>query len=121
MKLELDPPHLGNLFVEIHRQENTVQATLWATNSGTKEILESHRAELERILKEDGFQLGQFDVFVNPQMRSFQEQKPDHGNGYRWRHPSGENVAFSSAGSEIGFSDANTTPRRGYQRIDLFI
>ncbi len=78
IKLQLEPPQLGSLYIEIGRQKDVLQATVWTNNQVTKELLESHQVELQRILKEDGFHLGQFDVFVNPQMKSFQERMEGH-------------------------------------------
>ena len=80
IKLALEPPQLGSLFIEIHREKDNIKAVLWADNQATKQILESHQVELQKILKEDGFQLGQFDVFVQQNMKSFQERR-DQGIG----------------------------------------
>ena len=74
IKLQLEPPQLGSLYIEIGRQKDVLQATVWTNNQVTKELLESHQVELQRILKQDGFHLGQFDVFVNQNMKSFQER-----------------------------------------------
>ena len=67
----LDPPQLCNLYIEIHRDKDNIKAALWTDSQVTKEILESQKVQLQRILKEDGFHLGQFDVFVQQNMKSF--------------------------------------------------
>jgi flagellar hook-length control protein FliK len=121
IKLELDPPRLGNLYVEIHRREDTIQAILWTTSSGTKEILDSHRAELETILKQDGFQLGQFDVLVNPNMRSFQDQNGAQREPPRWAGAPRETFAALSPLQDMSLSDRDVGKLRRDQHIDLFI
>jgi len=54
VRLTLDPPRLGNLYMEVAKEGEMVKATLWAENHVTKELLEAHRMELRRILEEDG-------------------------------------------------------------------
>ncbi len=69
IKLTLDPPRLGNLYMEVTKEKEMVRATLWAESPATKELLEAHRVELRRVLEKDGFKLERFDVFV--------QQEPD--------------------------------------------
>jgi hypothetical protein len=73
--LTLEPPQLGNLSIEIHKEKNQIQATLWADNALTKEILESSQSQLRKTLEVDGFQLVNYDVLVKKDMGSFQRQE----------------------------------------------
>jgi flagellar hook-length control protein FliK len=75
IKLALDPPHLGNIYMEINRDKEHIQAVLWTDNLITKEILESHQIQLDKILREDGFKLEKFDVFLHQDMGSLQQQE----------------------------------------------
>ena len=124
IKLQLDPPHLGSLYIEIGRQKDVLQATVWTNNQVTKELLESHQLELQRILKEDGFHLGQFDVFVNPHMKSFEERMEGHagqtGQGFR-NHASHEPRGSLSRSESEGAPLPITSWMRGSNRIDFFI
>lgn len=75
IKLTLDPPRLGNLYMEVTKEKEMVRATLWAESPVTKELLEAHRTELRRILEEGGFRLERFDVFVQQGADRFMERK----------------------------------------------
>jgi hypothetical protein len=75
IRLTLEPPQLGNIYMEITRGEGNIRATLWTDNPVTKEILEMNQSQLYRILNEDGVRLEKFDVFVQQDMRWFQEHK----------------------------------------------
>jgi hypothetical protein len=85
IRLTLDPPQLGNLFIELHRDKEEIKATLWADNPKTKEILENNQFQLQKTLEGHGFKLEKYDVFVQNDMKSFQrnEEKPifHHGQG----------------------------------------
>jgi hypothetical protein len=121
IKLQLEPPQLGSLYIEIGRQKDVLQATVWTNNQVTKELLESHQLELQRILKEDGFHLGQFDVFVNPQTKSFQERMEGHMEQGQRNHASHEPRGPLSRSESEGAPLPVTSWGRGNNRIDFFI
>ena len=121
IKLQLEPPQLGSLYIEIGRQKDVLQATIWTNNQVTKELLESHQLELQRILKEDGFHLGQFDVFVNSQMKSFQERMEGHMEQGQRNHASHEPRGSLSRSESEGAPRPITSWMRGSHRIDFFI
>ena len=78
IRLTLEPPQLGNLFIELHRNKDEIKATLWVDNPKTKEILENNQFQLQKTLEGHGFKLEQYDVFVQNEMGSFQgkEESP---------------------------------------------
>ena len=78
IRLTLEPPQLGNLFIELHRNKDEIKATLWADNPKTKEILENNQFQLQKTLEGHGFKLEQYDVFVQQDMGSFpgKEENP---------------------------------------------
>jgi len=78
IRLALEPPQLGNLFIELHRNKDEIKATLWADNPKTKEILENNQFQLQKTLEGHGFQLEQYEVFVQQDMGSFpgKEENP---------------------------------------------
>ena len=121
IKLQLEPPQLGSLYIEIGRQKDVLQATIWTNNQVTKELLESHQLELQRILKEDGFHLGQFDVFVNPQTKSFQERMEGHMEQGQRNHASHEPRGSLSRSESEGAPLPITSWMKGSNRIDFFI
>ncbi len=78
IRLTLEPPQLGNLFIELHRNKDEIKATLWVDNPKTKEILENNQFQLQKTLEGHGFKLEQYDVFVQNEMGSFpgKEESP---------------------------------------------
>ena len=78
IRLTLEPPQLGNLFIELHRNKEEIKATLWADNPKTKEILENNQFQLQKTLEGHGFKLEQYEVFVQQDMGSFpgKEENP---------------------------------------------
>jgi hypothetical protein len=84
IRLTLEPPQLGNLLIELHREKEGIKATLWADNPKTKEILENNQFQLQKTLEGHGLKLEKYDVFLQNDMASFQgkEEKPVfHGTG----------------------------------------
>jgi hypothetical protein len=84
IRLSLEPPQLGNLFIELHRDKEEIKATLWADNPKTKEILENNQFQLQKTLEEHGFKLEKYDVLLQNETGSFQgkEEGPIfHGTG----------------------------------------
>ena len=74
VKLTLDPPDLGNIYMEISKDKGNIKAVLLTNNVMTKEILEANQSQLHRILKEEGFKLEKFEVFTRQDMESFRER-----------------------------------------------
>ena len=87
----------------------------------TKELLESHQVELQKILKQDGFHLGQFDVFVNQNMRSFQERREGQVGDDRSAYASRETHGSSSRDGAETLPLGAFPGMKGSQYIDLFI
>jgi len=78
IQLTLEPPQLGSLFIELHRDKEEIKASLWADNPKTKEILENNQFQLQKTLEGHGFKLEKYDVFLQNDMASFQgkEERP---------------------------------------------
>jgi hypothetical protein len=122
IKLTLDPPRLGNLYMEVIKEKEMVSATLWAESTATKELLDAHREELRRILESDGFKLEKFDVFVQQETRDFQD-------GGRHLIPHGQKsldgfVENQASPGEHSGTDPNHIVNlfhRGNRYIDLFV
>jgi len=74
-RLTLDPPHLGSIYMEIQRDKEQIKATLWAENSNTKQILESNQLSIQKIIETEGFSLESFNVFVEQDLGTFQENR----------------------------------------------
>jgi hypothetical protein len=74
IKLTLDPPDLGHLYIEISRSKDNIHATLWADNAAAKTALETGQHQIQRIMENEGFKLAKFDVFVQQDLGWFQGQ-----------------------------------------------
>lgn len=118
IKLTLDPPRLGNLYMEVTKEKEMVRATLWAENPVTKELLEAHRMELRRILEADGFKLERFDVFVQQEAdRSLERREFSFLRGQREGREIKEDRAFLSSES----SDVPSVGVRRYPGMSSYI
>jgi flagellar hook-length control protein FliK len=124
IKLTLDPPELGNIYMEINREKGNIRATLWTDNPATKEILEAHHVQLSTLLKEDGFKLEKFDVFMQQDMSSFQdrgERVLQHGP---WERDENRKDTISTP---LETSEISPTPTimnqsfGGSKHVDLFV
>jgi len=122
IRLTLEPPQLGNIYMEINRGGGNIRATLWTDNPVTKEILEMNQSQLHRILKEDGFKLEKFEVFTQQDMESFRERGEslyDHSpwakNGFRGLKASPFIEPVEITPTEMNLS------HRGNNSIDVFV
>lgn len=75
IRLMLDPPQLGHLYMEVTKEKEVVKAALWTESHAARELLEAHRKELFKILEENGFKLEKFDVFVQEEAGRFFEER----------------------------------------------
>ena len=67
----LDPPQLGSLQIEVERDKENIRA-LFVTDSGvTRDIIETHRGEIRKLLEADGFRLEKFDVLTQQERGGF--------------------------------------------------
>ncbi len=121
IRMSLNPPELGHLFLEIHRTKENIQATLYTDNPVTKVTLESSQREIQRIIESEGFRMEKFDVLVQQDLSRFQERKdsPFHSDS---------RSSFSSGNIDAPVSTApdsfSPIPRRmhsGSRYLDLFV
>lgn len=64
IKIKLKPEILGDLFLKIEVENGVVAAKAVVDNYKTKEIIESNFTQLRESLKEQGFDIKAFEVFV---------------------------------------------------------
>ena len=67
MRLQLQPPELGQLRIDLAVDGRSVPATIIAENSQVQQILGSQGGDLKQSLADQGFHLDQFDVWVQGQ------------------------------------------------------
>ena len=108
--------------MEINRDRSSVTAHLWTDNPLTKELLEFGQGQLQRTLELDGFKLDRFEVQVQPDLKSFQEERWFGG-----RQPSGENKGEGGrreAAEGLILSPPEAVPLRfsqGNQFVDTWV
>ena len=80
VRITLDPPQLGHIYMEINRNKENIKTTLWTDNPATKATLETNQLQIQKIIENEGFKLEKFDVFVQQEMGRFQGPKDDPMN-----------------------------------------
>ena len=120
--MALDPPQLGNLFMEINRDRNSVTAHLWTDNPHTKELLDFSQGQLQKTLALDGFKLDRFEVLVQPDLKSFQEGRWSGGGQPAWENNRQAGSRASPAGL-IPMAPETTTLRfsQGNRYVDTWV
>ena len=84
IRIALEPPELGQVFLEIDRHKDHVKAVLWTDNLATKASLETSQAEIQKIIEGEGFKLEKFNVFVQQDPGWFQGRKENPGRQDSW-------------------------------------
>lgn len=122
IQMTFEPPRLGSIVMEINRDRSSVTAHLWTDNPLTKELLEFSQGQLQKTLELDGFKLDRFEVQVQPDLKSFQEERWFGG-----RQPSWENNregARREAAEGVILSPLEAGPLRfsqGNQYVDTWV
>lgn len=75
IRIRLDPPELGTLYIKISKEQDVLKATVWAEHPATKALLETHQQELRNLLEGDGFKLEKFEVFVQQEFDLLAEKR----------------------------------------------
>jgi len=121
IRISLDPPELGHLFLEIHRTKENIQTTLYTDNPVTKVTLESNQREIQRIIESEGFKMERFDVLVQQDSSRFQERKdsPFYSDS-RSSLVSG-NIEAPVSRAPDSFSPIARRMHSGSQYLDLFV
>ena len=88
-KIDLEPPNLGKLVVEISKEDKSVAIVFRVTSQKAKEIVERKIDTLVHRLTIDGFDVGKVDVKFEKQER--EENLPEHqeNEGQREKHENG--------------------------------
>jgi flagellar hook-length control protein FliK len=61
-QLQLHPENLGQVSIQLKVEGGAVHAKLWVSEPGSMQILQDGRAHLELSLRQQGLQLGSFDL-----------------------------------------------------------
>jgi hypothetical protein len=99
IKLTLDPPDLGTIYLEIKRDRENIIAKLWTDNPEAKEILDGNKIYLSKMLKEDGFVLEKFDVLFSQDMKSSHDREKSFFHHPRQTEERARGTGPSSSGA----------------------
>jgi len=78
IKVTLEPPHLGNIYIEVTREKENIRAKILTENPLTKELIEHNYWPIQKIIEKEGFRLERFDVFSPFDMDFSGEAKGGH-------------------------------------------
>lgn len=82
IKISLNPPHLGNLKVDLSVRQHVLNGVLRADNAAAKEMILSQLQSLRESLEAQGIQVGQLEVRVDGSFAQAQrEAERDRGHG----------------------------------------
>jgi flagellar hook-length control protein FliK len=116
--VQLNPPELGRVEVQMVMRNNQVQAQVVTEHAAVRGALEEHYAVLRDNLASRGLQLEKFDVYSGPQRElswSHSEQRQGGGNGRR------KNGGSSDRPDPDGQPASRPNLRRHYGQIDHVI
>jgi flagellar hook-length control protein FliK len=82
-ELQLHPENLGRVRIELKVVGAEVHARLWASDPKSLPVLQDNKAFLEVSLKEQGLNLGSFDLRQNPQQAQTRNQGGE-SSGQHW-------------------------------------
>ena len=75
-ELQLHPENLGKVTIQLKVDGTEVHARVWASEATTLPVLQDHRAYLEVSLRQQGLQLGSFDLQQGQRGHQPQSQLP---------------------------------------------
>jgi hypothetical protein len=118
-RLNLHPPELGRIQIEISLESNKLSATLLTETQVVKELMEAHLGQLRQHLAQHNLQLESFQVTVGADASAYKESNGElFGNG---KHSRQSEVAEPAADLEQEFRVAYPSHAlEGSGRIDLF-
>jgi hypothetical protein len=121
IRITLDPPELGQVFLEIDRHKEHIKTVLWTDNPTAKASLETSQGEIQRIIESEGFKLEKFDVFVQQDPGWFQGRKENPGkpDSSEAGRPAEERAP--SVNSMESVPDRTPASHPGSRSLDLFV
>jgi len=86
LRLQLKPPELGRLKIEIYMKDHTLKLAMLAEHNSVKEVLMNNVHELKEALVQQGVKLEKVDVQINCNFdRSLNDSKEGTDNRQEWR------------------------------------
>jgi len=104
MVLNLQPPRLGTLDLDVVVQDNRVRMVMLADNQEVKQLLQAGMDDLRSALQDKGFEIDRLEVLV--------QNRPD-GDGDGFRREAGFARGDSRGGNERKHGQDGGTPEPG--------
>jgi flagellar hook-length control protein FliK len=119
-RLNLYPPELGKLQIDISLESNRLSAILVTETQVVKELMEAHLGQLRQHLAQHNLQLENFQVTVGADASPYKESNHGlFGSGKHSRQSEVTETAIAAGVSEFGVAD-HSHALAGSGRIDLF-
>lgn len=121
VRITLDPPQLGHIYMVIDRSKEDIKATLWTDNPATKATLETNQPQIQKIIESEGFKLEKFDVFVQQEKGGFQGGKDDPMNPDPQSRSSPSEIRAPLSGSPDPLPALTRAVHPASKYLDLFV
>jgi flagellar hook-length control protein FliK len=121
VRITLDPPQLGHIYMVIDRSKEDIKATLWTDNPATKATLETNQLQIQKIIESEGFKLEKFDVFVQQDMGWYQGGKDDPMNPNPGSPASPSEIRAPLSGSPDPLPAVARAVHPASKYLDLFV
>jgi hypothetical protein len=121
VRITLDPPQLGHIYMVIDRSKEDIKATLWTDNPATKATLETNQLQIQKIIESEGFKLEKFDVFVQQDTGWYQGGKDDPMNPNPRSPASPSEIRAPLSGSPDPVPAVPRAVHPGSKYLDLFV
>jgi hypothetical protein len=102
-RLQITPPELGRLDIDLTIKNGHVQANLSAENSAVKEIIEANLNQLKQQLSSQGLTIDKFNVMISPdngerrESNTWAQEKDNKGSGRNTGYRQGNNREIIAA------------------------
>lgn len=102
VEIQLHPPHLGRLEIDLTLKDNNLEASFVTQNFLVKEILELHVDQLRQAFLNQGIYLKNFHVSVGYEANSWDKRQYSEGQrqgrGWDWGEEEAEEIASDVSG-----------------------
>lgn len=119
--LQLEPPELGTLLVQVRQVNEQLTASFWAESSDVRSLLQAHFPALNQVLSQQGLAVQQISLHLatgNGFAEQFGQFSQQHGTSQTFSHGSREE---SSGGRHSALDSPIERYQVGNGRVDIRI
>jgi flagellar hook-length control protein FliK len=119
--LQLEPPELGTLLVQVRQVNEQLTASFWAESSDVRSLLQAHFPALNQVLSQQGLAVQQISLHLatgNGFAEQFGQFSQQHGTSQTFSHGSREE---SSGGRHSALDSPVERYQVGNGRVDIRI